>query len=76
MWIVEDHRSDWRIISPTPNEPGVPWAIGELRKYIGAITGAKLDTADRPGEGPAIMIGLRDGLSPEDRAPLPPAPGT
>ena len=70
--IVEDHRSDWRIVSPTPIEPGMPWAIGELQKYVEAISGAKLTADDQLGEGPAIVVGLRDSLSPEDRAALPP----
>ena len=32
--IVENHQSQWQVVSPSPRQPGVIWATQELRKYL------------------------------------------
>ena len=71
--IVSAGKSDWRIVSPSAIAPGVDWAAKELQKYIHQISGCELPIAKRPGSKPTLVIGLRDKLSPADRALLPPA---
>ena len=71
--MVSAGKSDWRIVSPSAIAPGVDWAAKELQKYIHQISGCELPIAKRPGSKPVLIIGLRDKLSPADRALLPPA---
>ena len=71
--IVSSCKSDWRIVSPSTAVPGVDWAAKELQKYLHQITGCELPVTKRPGSKPAFVIGLRDKLTPADRALLPPA---
>lgn len=70
--VVKNHQSRWQIHSPSEGKPGVDWAIGELQKYIALMSDAKLPGDKRPGDGPAIVVGLRADLSPQHRALLPP----
>jgi hypothetical protein len=71
--IISARKSDWRIVSLSAKAPGVDWAAKELQKYFHQITGCELPMTKRPGSKPAFVIGLRDRLSPADRALLPPA---
>jgi Domain of unknown function (DUF4838)/Glycosyl hydrolase family 67 N-terminus len=71
--IVSAGKSDWRIVSPSAAAPGLDWAAKELQKYIRQISGCELPIAKRPGSKPVLIIGLRDKLSPADRALVPPA---
>ena len=74
--VISARKSDWRIVSPSATAPGLEWAAKELQKYIRQISGCELPMTKRPGSKPAFVIGLRDKLSPADRALLPPsAPG-
>ena len=72
--LVENHVSHWRIVSPSPNKSGIGWAVAELGKYIEQMSGAKLPVASEAAAVlPAIIIGLRADLAPDDQALLPPA---
>src|ERR1035441_10230931 len=71
--IISARKSDWRIVSLSAKAPGVDWAAKELQEYIRQISGCELPIAKRSGSKPALVIGLRDKLSPADRALLPPA---
>src|ERR1039457_430897 len=66
--IISARKSDWRIVSLSAKAPGVDWAAKELQKYFHQITGCELPMTKRPGSKPAFVIGLRDRLSPADRA--------
>jgi len=70
--IVENHDSEWRIISPSPNKPGISWAVQELRKYLELMSDAKLRAAEQSQGGPAIVVGLRSDFSREEQSALPP----
>lgn len=69
--LVENHQSRWRIVSPSVEKPGIPWAIRELRKYVEQMSGVKLADGGLK-DAPAIVVGLRGDFSPEDQAALPP----
>ena len=72
MKIAEGRASDWRIVCPLPASPAINWAAKELQKYLGQMSGCKLPIVTRTRSKPALAIGLRPELSPEDRAALPP----
>ena len=65
-------RSDWRVVCPPPASPAIRWAATELQRYLQQMSGCKLPVAKRVRGKPAVAIGLRPELSPEDRAVLPP----
>ena len=74
--IVAARKSDWRIVSASAGSPQVDWAATELQRYARQITGCELPIARRQSRRPAIVLGLREELSPADRALLPlPATG-
>lgn len=70
--IVAAGKSDWRIVCPPPASPAINWAARELQKYLGQVSGCKLPIVQRTRGKPALAVGLRPELSPEDRAVLPP----
>ena len=71
--VVENHKSAWQIVSPAPGSPGVNWAAQELQKYVRQMARCELPLVSKTRGQPAFVIGLRNELSPEDRALLPPA---
>lgn len=74
--IVAASQSDWRIVCPPPASPGVNWAASELQRYVRQISRCNLTIVQRSRSKPALAVGLRPELAPEDRAALPPpAPG-
>lgn len=74
--VVQNRSSTWAIVTRSPDSGGVRFAGGELRRYIREMSGADLRAAADAATDPVIVIGLRDELSTEDRAVLPPsAPG-
>jgi len=70
--IAQDHVSDWRIVCPPPASPAIDWAATELQSYLAQISGCKLPIVKRVRGKPALAIGLRPELAPDDRALLPP----
>src|SRR5512135_973292 len=66
-------KSDWRIVCPPPASPAINWGARELQRYVRQISGCKLTIVKRVRGKPALAVGLRPELSPEDRAVLPPA---
>ncbi len=70
--IVENGRSNWQIVNASARSAGAKWAAAELGKYIGQMSGAKLAIGNKPGTGPAVIVGLRAGLSRDETALLPP----
>ena len=74
--IVEHHQSNWQIVSCTTSAAKLNWAASELQKYLQQMSGCLLPVVAEPGRKPALVLGLRQELSPEDRALLPaPAAG-
>ena len=71
--LVENGRTDWRILSPTSSTAGFDFAAKELRRYVQKISGGALRPVGTDDGKPAIVIGLRSGLPPTDAALLPPA---
>ena len=70
--LVENHQSSWRIVSPSRDRAGVPYAVRELQKDIEMISGARLPIDDQPQDGATIVVGLRRDLPRDDQAALPP----
>jgi hypothetical protein len=69
--LVEAGKSGWRLIVASPRSDPVVFAAGELRKYVGQISGCALEEG-RPGEkGPAIVIGVREDLAAGEARLLP-----
>ena len=74
--IIVNGKSDWRIVCPPPGSPRIDSAARELQRCLQQSSGCKLPIVQRVRRKPALAIGLRPELSPDDRAVLPPpAPG-
>ena len=71
--VVEGQKSNWRIIPSPPAESSLDWATKELQRYLRQTTDCQLPIAVKAGSKPAIILGLRQDLSPEDRSLLPPS---
>ena len=71
--VAEGHNSSWRIACPPPASPGVNWAAKELQNYLQQMAGCKFPILKLARGKPALVVGLRRELLPEDRALLPPA---
>ncbi len=70
--IAQDNASEWRIVCPPPASPAIDWGAKELQRYLQQLSGCKLPIAKRVRGKPALAVGLRPELSPDDRAVLPP----
>jgi hypothetical protein len=70
--VCETHTTAWRIAAPPPGSPGVDWAVKELQKYLQRMALCKFPVVKTSRGKPALVIGLRNEILPEDRALLPP----
>lgn len=68
--VGKNGTSDWQIMNASPDSEVCSWAAGELQKYIEKMSACRLPISEGDGE-PALVIGLRDDLPPEDQAALP-----
>lgn len=71
--VVNDGRSDWRIVNMSDSSRVSAFAAGELRWYLAMIGGFELQFADAVDETPSIVLGLRSDICPSE-AELLPAP--
>lgn len=71
--LAEHGKSAWQIVTPHPEALGTSWACQELKRYIREISGCDLPVAEAAAKGPAIVIGLREGLPAAEKALLPAA---
>ena len=71
--LVREGTTPFRIEVRSPNAREATFAAGELTRYLAKLSGAALEPADAKTTGPRIVVGMRDDLSPADRALLPPA---
>ncbi len=69
--LLRNGATAWRIELPASAGPAEKFAAAELARYVKQMSGAELAVAAAPGDGPAVVLGCREQLSPGDQAVLP-----
>ena len=71
--LVAKGKTPWHLVNRSKESTPVTFAAKELRDYIEKISGVSIGRREPSGDGPEIVIGLRENLSANDTAMLPPA---